>query len=233
MKDQYFGDVNDYRKYGILRALAGEGLSIGLCWMLTPDDGGADGARRRYLDQPSKWRRYDPELYDGLRSLQQAETLRVVRHCADWALVPGARSFEDRLSDDAGQRDDYFQMAIDSLGKCDVVLFDPDNGIEVAGTPRGRRGSSKYVYWTELRRAFTNGSSLLVYQHYPRVERARFVPFLAERFGEEVGAARVSAFTTSHVVFYLAQQPVHQAAAERAADAVSAAWHGQIEVQRK
>ena len=29
MKDQYFGDINDYRKYGLLRALqAGSGLGL-------------------------------------------------------------------------------------------------------------------------------------------------------------------------------------------------------------
>ena len=40
MKNQYFGDVNDYRKYGLLRALQGEGsLSTLVAWMLTPDDG--------------------------------------------------------------------------------------------------------------------------------------------------------------------------------------------------
>ncbi len=39
MKNQYFGDVNNYRKYGLLRRLAGDGeVSIGICWMLTPND---------------------------------------------------------------------------------------------------------------------------------------------------------------------------------------------------
>ena len=33
MKDQYFGDINDYRKYGLLRPII---ASSG--WMLTPDD---------------------------------------------------------------------------------------------------------------------------------------------------------------------------------------------------
>ena len=40
MKNQYFGDINDYRKYGLLRLIAKKtGLKIGICWMLTPDDG--------------------------------------------------------------------------------------------------------------------------------------------------------------------------------------------------
>jgi hypothetical protein len=41
MKNQYFGDINDYRKYGLLRILSDEGsMRTGVCWMLTRDDGG-------------------------------------------------------------------------------------------------------------------------------------------------------------------------------------------------
>ena len=39
VKDQYFGDVNDFRKYGLLRVLAGsDRLRLGVCWMLTARD---------------------------------------------------------------------------------------------------------------------------------------------------------------------------------------------------
>ena len=61
MKNQYFGDIKDYRKYGILRALqAGSDLPLALCWMLTPDDGGADGRKVAYLHKPDRWRSLDP-----------------------------------------------------------------------------------------------------------------------------------------------------------------------------
>src|SRR5689334_17138573 len=44
MKHQYFGDVNDYRKYGLLRSIQKEaGLRVAVCWMLTPNDGRSDG----------------------------------------------------------------------------------------------------------------------------------------------------------------------------------------------
>ena len=36
MKNQYFGDITDYRKYGILRVLESAGIKTGVCWMLTP-----------------------------------------------------------------------------------------------------------------------------------------------------------------------------------------------------
>ena len=49
MKNQYFGDLADYRKYGLLRTLAGAGLSAGVCWMLTPDDDSGHGNNAGYL----------------------------------------------------------------------------------------------------------------------------------------------------------------------------------------
>ena len=39
MKNQYFGDINDYRKYGLLRVLCNRGeIETAVCWMLATDD---------------------------------------------------------------------------------------------------------------------------------------------------------------------------------------------------
>jgi hypothetical protein len=57
MKNQYVGDINDYRKYGLMRALSGYGeITTAVCWMLTPGDGRADGSFMIYLDMRVKWR---------------------------------------------------------------------------------------------------------------------------------------------------------------------------------
>jgi len=41
MKEQYVGDINDYRKYALLRYLAEKGgVRTGVCWMLTQPDAG-------------------------------------------------------------------------------------------------------------------------------------------------------------------------------------------------
>jgi len=230
MKNQYFGDVNDFGKYGVLRALADAGLSIGVCWLLTADDAGGDGELRRYLSKPSRWRNYDAGLYDILQRLQQPGVSRNVT-CADkWGLVQGATFFDEILTDNIDQRNDYFRTALAALRRCDVLFFDPDNGIEVPSTGRGRRGSAKYIYWSELHEAYENGHSLLVYQHFPRVERTRFVPFLADRLRDEIGAPRVEGFATSHVAFFLVHQAGHSAAIEKAVETVQSKWSGQIDI---
>ena len=38
MKNQYFGDVGDYGKYGLLRFIAKRGVTIAVNWYLTLDD---------------------------------------------------------------------------------------------------------------------------------------------------------------------------------------------------
>ena len=73
MKNQYFGDINDYRKYGLLRLLQSTGNGrLLVAWMLTPDDGSRDGGRRSYLRDPGAWNRYEAELFSGLADLLRA-----------------------------------------------------------------------------------------------------------------------------------------------------------------
>ena len=49
MKDQYFGDINDYRKYALLLELSGSGdICTGVCWMLTGADHGFEAGGRLY-----------------------------------------------------------------------------------------------------------------------------------------------------------------------------------------
>lgn len=233
MKNQYFGDVNDYRKYGLLRCLAGAGLAIGVCWLLTEDERKGDGELREYLAKPSRWRRYDLDLYDRLQRLAELGVRRTVRHAADWGLIPGATYFDEWLTDPQDPRDAYFTAAFTALAGTDLIFFDPDVGIEVPSKPRGRRGSSGYVYWSELRKAYGNGHSVLVYQHYPHVDRARFVPFLAHCLSEELRAPSVAAFVTTHVVFFVIQQSTHRTAFQEAGALVDSRWRGQIDVWRQ
>src|SRR5262245_17351172 len=72
VKEQYVGDINDYRKFALLRRLRGDNkTAIGVVWMLTPPDGRRDGQRIQYLKQPDTWRQYDPELFDKLASIAE------------------------------------------------------------------------------------------------------------------------------------------------------------------
>lgn len=69
MQNRYAGDIGDFAKYGLLRAIR-EGKRLGIAWYLNPDRGPAgDGRHIEYLDDPDRFRSLDPELFDILGDL--------------------------------------------------------------------------------------------------------------------------------------------------------------------
>lgn len=177
MRNQFFGDFNDYWKYGFLRALASQGLRVGVCWMLTPDDG-AHGEKRQYLAKPAEWRQYDPDLYDILQKLNEPTTPRSVQLCAEHSIIPTATYFSETVPHSG--RDAFLDRALSALQACAIVFFDPDNGIEVESVSHGSWKAMKYVFWSELKEAYSRGHSLVVYQHIQQVDRRRKVAELPE-----------------------------------------------------
>ena len=65
MKDQYVGDIGDFGKYGLLRFMRDQGVSIGVNWYLTPNDARTDGCHLEYLDSEAM-RDYDELLFDKI-----------------------------------------------------------------------------------------------------------------------------------------------------------------------
>ena len=171
MKEQYVGDINDYRKYALLRILANGGRTrIGVCWMLTPPDGRSDGNKVEYLSQPDKWRHFDPELFNLLKSAVDEPDNRRLGVIEDSGAIPGAEYFNDHLPEQQAGRRKYFGGALTQLADCDLIFFDPDNGLEIPSMPKGRQGSYRYLYGDEIRKAYDRGHSLLIYQHFARRE---------------------------------------------------------------
>ncbi len=149
MKNQYFGDVNDYFKYGLLRCFADAGLSIGVCWMLTPDDGRSDGRKITYLHDARSWRPHDPVLFDAISELVSSQS-RHVRHVKQPQCLGKALYFDQVVPNDQSRRERWLARALGRLKGVDLLFFDPDNGIEVQSNPKGSRNSNKYLYWDEI-----------------------------------------------------------------------------------
>lgn len=208
MKNQYFGDINDYRKYGLLRLLTNGGeIKVAVCWMLTADDDQGDGGRIKYLSQPQEWRRRDPTLYDHLERSVLQRRVRNVAEIENSSILLSCRFLSDIVPDDEQGRREYFRRLADVAHECDLVFFDPDNGIEVKSKPCGRKGSSKYLCWHEIEDFWEAGHSLLIYQHFPRLPRDPFIEGRARELIHKTGGPAVISFRTSHVVFFLVPQP--------------------------
>ncbi len=233
MKNQYFGDINDYRKYGLLRLLSDRGkINTAVCWMLTADDGRSDGSLTDYLQQPLKWCRYDSELYEHLRDLVLARNLRDVRGVETVAILPSCRFAPGLLPDDLDGRAAYFETFAGVTEGCDLIFFDPDNGIEIKSKPCGRKDSSKYVYWSELIPTYQAGHSLLIYQHFPHVKRDPFIETKTRELVEKTGAREVFSFRTPWVLFLLVPQEQRREFFRDRSGEVVDRWGSQIAVVR-
>jgi hypothetical protein len=210
MKVQYFGDVNDYRKFALLRTLAEVGrFRVGVCWMLTEADGSTQGAKRGYLRQPEKWRGYDPPMFDALTKAPPEPTLSDLGRVEAEALIAGATFFNEFTTDSRSGRDSFHRQCMAAFADRNLVFLDPDNGLEVK-IPKGRKRSSKYAFLDEIADHYNAARSILVYQHYPHhVSREVHVTVAGARLRAQLPGALIWLFETPHVVFLLAARPEH------------------------
>ena len=174
MKDQYFGDIGDYGKYGLLRFLAEHGVSISVNWYLTPDDGSVDGKFVRYLSD-ERYRRYCPALYDALRECVVERGRRDVSVMSEAGLIPGARYFTEPLpvTDGASYaercrlRREWHKRALAFCAGAELVFLDPDNGIRPEGQ-RPSQQSEKYALLEEAADYWNAGQNVVYYCHKGR-----------------------------------------------------------------
>jgi len=229
MKNQYFGDVNDYRKYGLLRAITLDtDWNLLVAWMLTPNDGSGDGGFRSYLDAPDTWARYDYHLFRGLVDLLRSAPQPSVSLIEGSDLLPRASYYSALVPNTRWERDAWRKGLFHAAKDADLVFLDPDNGIEVPSKPIGRKDSSKYVTWDEIKGLWNAGSSLLIYQHFRRERRDIFVQRMMENLRSRIGADFVEAFRTPHVLFLLAAQYRHVQKIVDNVSLLAERWNGQI-----
>jgi hypothetical protein len=229
VKNQYFGDINDYRKYGLLRILTDSGtISSAGCWMLTPGDNSGDGKLTEYLNQPGKYRKFDQDLFDRLKTCANNHTKRDVSLAESVEIIPNAVYYDKVLSDARSSRFIYFDSFFEIARKCNLIFFDPDNGMEVKSIEKGNKDSSKYLYWDEIIRAFDKNHSILVYQHFPHINRDCFTSCMVNKFHSKAGINRVFSFRTSNVVFFLLPIESHLAFFEKQITVLKTKWHNQI-----
>jgi hypothetical protein len=200
-----------------------------MLWLLTRDDGSADGGRVRYLEQPQRFREFDPTLYAALSRLRTEDIRRSVALVGAWRLFPsGIVSFDEIIGDSLGSRESYFLRASRAVASCPLLFFDPDNGIEVESVRRGRANSSKYVYWDELQRAFDEGHSLVIYQHRQRRALKAHVAWLRGEILKRFRAAEVRFVRAPSVLFVLISNPEHARNFSEGVRLAASRWREQL-----
>lgn len=209
VKHQYVGDINDYRKYALLRALSAGGANrIGVCWMLTPDDGGTDGSKLSYLKQPERHRHFDPELFDILAHAAGELDRRRLQTIEDSRAIPNTFYHNDMLPQAKDERAAYMAGCRAKFADADLVFFDPDNGIEAPTVKKSHGKALKYVFLDEVAAFYGSAKSVLIYQHFPMMKpKQQFVADTLARLRATTPDAAIFTFTTAHVVFFLLIHP--------------------------
>lgn len=232
MKNQYYGDINDYKKYSLIRHLTGGGeLAAAVCWILTEDDSLSDGSKINYLRDPEKWRRYDPIVFEKLRKDVLVLGVRSVGNLEHSKILTNCKFYTKHIQDEIRERDKFFNEFYHFSNDVDLIFFDPDNGLEIKSVPRGRSKSSKYLYWNELKLFYNTGSSILLYQHFPRQNREYYINNLVDRVFELTKTDVVFSYVTSHVLFLLIPQLEHKFYFRLRNMIISKSWRGQIKIK--
>ncbi len=179
MKNQYFGDVGDFGKYGLLSALLKGPITLGVNWYLTKDDTQTDGKYTEYLNK-SEFASCDQELHKFLndcvtedrRNVGEIKKLERFKNVLFYDAILDI----ERISglSESGRiarkrvRETWFKSSIEDLSGYDLIFCDPDNGIETKSLSRTGKDSVKYVYISEIERMVDSGFSLIIYNHRDR-----------------------------------------------------------------
>ena len=151
MQDKYVGDIGDFAKFSLLRALA-PGYRLGVSWYLFPDEDedNNDGRHIEYLCQPEKWRQFDEDTFDALGDIVKNHH-RSVAEIEKRCLLPVETRFFNTKLDFAGcdryaqaaWRNNWFENSFKYLKDSDFVFADPGQRAEKVrefspGTPQAR-----------------------------------------------------------------------------------------------
>ena len=197
MQNQYVGDIGDFGKYGLLRALSGEPLRLGVAWYRFPDESEkSDGKFIGYLNNPTdkdkNLRDCDPKLYWELRRLVK-ECKRNVFSVRMSGILPRETAyFGQSFSYELGEsqpskkqrREAWLEGALEVTKEADLVFVDPDNGITEKPI-QFRKHGPKYVFMEDLRQFYGRGQSLIIYHHLARWDKAdNQIRYFAKRLKE-------------------------------------------------
>jgi hypothetical protein len=200
MQDRYAGDVGDFGKFALLRAVA-PGRRLGVCWYRCDGAGETnnDGKHIAYLESGAeRFRPRDPQVFDALRELVKGP--RNVRELEKLGLLAGAVYHGARVPSARAERETWFEELQRTVEGCDLVFGDMDNGFEWSTL------SPKCIARVEARELMKGGRAVLLYHHQTRrkggakADYRHFVKWLFEAGARTVEGVRLSPYTSR---FYL------------------------------
>ena len=155
MQDRFVGDIGDFGKYGLLRALTGihpeaePRLSLGVVWYHNEQETGSpgDGQRTSYLCKPDEYEDCDPALF------------RLLYRIVD----DDRRSLDTIEQSGVLNQDTVFSRRLARLPSA-IIFLDPDKGL--AFSPEQR--SKEHVYVPDLASQIAPSQTVVIYQSFGR-----------------------------------------------------------------
>ena len=173
MQDRFVGDIGDFGKYSLLRALTGiypplpedDRLSLGVVWYRNHVKAKSGvGQNVGYLfDTDSErndcFRSCDQDLFDNLKEIVCED--RNLEAIKERNILGESVFFEEPVRND---RASWCLHALASTKGRDIVFLDPDNGIAMDSNH-----SLEHVYFHEIQSYVRRDQTVVIYHHIGRM----------------------------------------------------------------
>ena len=247
MQNRYVPDLGDFSKFAVIRELAQPGtqagLRVGLVWYLNSlDEATTDGRHTSYLRATGKRRDVLrdclPDVFDQLKRIRDSDhrDIRAYRQHHVGGPPGSVVYFEEPLQLDgdasAAHRAGWLLRAYLTVRHCELVLLDPDNGLETSSVAPDSTRGVKYATREDCTRLFDARSrSLVVYQHATRRGRVEHQAHQAlARLASWLGVARADCFAlrfhrgTSRLYLVVPSEAHRSMLRQRAAAMLEGPW---------
>ncbi len=184
MQDRYAGDIGDYGKIGLLRALQKQGFKIGVNWYRTEppeSEKNPDGSFKqkdgmyKTGDIPEELKKCDPALTKKLAKIAEDEAHRSIAALEHAKLVPDAS---------VALRKEWHQKAVQTFSGADLIFLDPDNGLLVDSVKPGTARRVKYAFYDEVADYIKIGKSVVIYNHRCRKKEEQYFADIENKLRE-------------------------------------------------
>lgn len=184
MQDRFVGDIGDFGKYGLLRALTSiwdwesagplpetERLSLGVVWYRNDvQEKNDDGKHTSYLTKPGIYKSCDPQLFECLKDIVDEKERELSSIKRTGILGKDTAFYDAILPKDRIGRQDWVKDAVfhRTIHGKKIVFLDPDNGLATPKMETVLGYSTKHVYLKEIVPFLQRAQTVVIYHHLGR-----------------------------------------------------------------
>jgi len=217
MNPQYFGDTRDLFKYDLARHIMKSMPELGYFAVVPMLTGtGAKGKKKSATKDLARAAEKGKAGTQNKELVALMELLQDVKSSTEY--FTGIEEYGEReriamkifnqVPFSHENRNHYFRHVLAHFPRRSLVFLDPDTGLEESAS------SGKHLLLSETKALYDRmdtGSVLMIYQHYPRVNRKDYRRTRCLQLKELTGSSPAAITDNDIVFFLLAKNPEHAA----------------------